>query len=550
MTNRYAFVYLLVYLSYGGDCMEKNVIKNNIYKKIGVFVCIFLTAFMIAKNVQAEESPAVYISIEKFVLGQGYIVEPRKYYIEPNEKVSSVLERFCKQEGIDLVIQRNSSYGWYLVGIENADSGKVNIPSCLMNNYKNVLKEYMKNGNLVNGIGEGNNLEEFCYTPFSGWLYFINDEWQFVGMSYTNMKDGDVLRLKYTIVEGDSGWSMGGQQQISLPNHNNLIKYLAEIHEQLKSEPNEDLQSIYNLSIKIASNLDADRETIKQIEGMLQSIVENQDLDNETIENIKDQVQKLLQQVQFEEFKSQIALLEEEITLEDAMIIHTAREIYDQLTDIQKNELDRSMIDKLEQAEKALITIHDQKIADEVIKMIDSIGTVTLSSEKNILNARNAYNSLSLEQKKLVSEENVTKLIQAEKQLDLLKTKKDEQENQVSEQVTTIQEMQSEIQQHNLIKQNTPAKTTLKAVKKTGTKKAKLTWKKVKAASGYEIYMSTKKSSGYKKIKTIKKAKTVTFTKSGLKKKKTYYFKVRTYRTANGVTYYGNYSNVKKVKIK
>ena len=28
------------------------------------------------------------------------------------------------------------------------------------------------------------------------------------------------------------------------------------------------------------------------------------------------------------------------------------------------------MIDKLEQAEKALITIHDQKIADEVIKMI------------------------------------------------------------------------------------------------------------------------------------------------------------------------------------
>ena len=123
-------------------------------------------------------------------------------------------------------------------------------------------------------------------------------------------------------------------------------------------------------------------------------------------------------------------------------------------------------------------------------------------------------------------------------------------EQEIIKWISDKQKAEEAAQKAALVKKYTPAKTTLKSVKKTGTKKAKLNWKKVKAASGYEIYMSTKKSSGYKKIKTIKKAKTVTFTKSGLKKKKTYYFKVRTYRTANGVTYYGNYSNVKKVKIK
>lgn len=71
-----------------------------------------------------------------------------------------------------------------------------------------------------------------------------------------------------------------------------------------------------------------------------------------------------------------------------------------------------------------------------------------------------------------------------------------------------------------------------------------------KNATGYEVYQSMKKNSGYKKVKTITKNKTVTYKAGKLKKKKTYYFKIRTYRKAGGTTYYGNYSNVKKMKVK
>lgn len=89
-------------------------------------------------------------------------------------------------------------------------------------------------------------------------------------------------------------------------------------------------------------------------------------------------------------------------------------------------------------------------------------------------------------------------------------------------------------------------KVTAKAKKRT----AVISWKKVKGASGYEVYRSTKKNGKYKKIKTIKKAGTVRFTDKKLKKGFAYYYKVRAYRKTAVAKVYGNDSAAKKVKIK
>lgn len=94
-----------------------------------------------------------------------------------------------------------------------------------------------------------------------------------------------------------------------------------------------------------------------------------------------------------------------------------------------------------------------------------------------------------------------------------------------------------------------PLKATLKSAKKKGTNKIKLNWKKVDGVSGYEIFMKTGNGK-YKKIKTIGKAKTISFTKTRLKRKKAYSFKIRTYVKVDGNRVYGAYSNVKKVKIR
>ena len=93
-----------------------------------------------------------------------------------------------------------------------------------------------------------------------------------------------------------------------------------------------------------------------------------------------------------------------------------------------------------------------------------------------------------------------------------------------------------------------PGTPTLKAT--AGTKKATLSWNKQTGATGYVVYMATSKNGKYSKIATVKGGSKVSFTKTGLTKGKTYYFKVAAFETVGGKTIYGGYSAVKSVKVK
>ena len=93
-----------------------------------------------------------------------------------------------------------------------------------------------------------------------------------------------------------------------------------------------------------------------------------------------------------------------------------------------------------------------------------------------------------------------------------------------------------------------PSQTTLTV--KAGTNKAILSWKKVSGASGYEVYVSTSKTSGFKQVKDITSQSTVQYTKTGLKAKKTYYFKVKAYKVVDGKKIHSSFSSVKSVKVK
>lgn len=78
--------------------------------------------------------------------------------------------------------------------------------------------------------------------------------------------------------------------------------------------------------------------------------------------------------------------------------------------------------------------------------------------------------------------------------------------------------------------------------------KAALQWKTVKGASGYEIYRSTNKTTGYTKVKTLSKSGK-SWSNSGLSGGKTYYYKIRAYRTVSGKKVYGSFSAVKSVQV-
>ena len=95
-----------------------------------------------------------------------------------------------------------------------------------------------------------------------------------------------------------------------------------------------------------------------------------------------------------------------------------------------------------------------------------------------------------------------------------------------------------------------PAKPGSVKVSSPKKKQLKVSWKKVSGASGYEVYRATSKDGKYKKVKTIGKGKTVTYTDKKVSSGKTYYYKVRSYRTVNGEKVYSGYSSIVSKKAK
>lgn len=84
---------------------------------------------------------------------------------------------------------------------------------------------------------------------------------------------------------------------------------------------------------------------------------------------------------------------------------------------------------------------------------------------------------------------------------------------------------------------------------KAGKKKITVNNSDNKAASGYQIKLSTSKKFTKKTTKTVK-VKSSKSTVKKLKSKKKYYVKVRAYKTQNGKTVYSAWSKIKTVKTK
>lgn len=116
---------------------------------------------------------------------------------------------------------------------------------------------------------------------------------------------------------------------------------------------------------------------------------------------------------------------------------------------------------------------------------------------------------------------------------------------------TTTQEKTTEQpdSQKNVTKVKAPAKVKISSVKNNKKKTITVKWKKIKSVKGYEVqYALNKKFTKSCKKKTTKK---ISLAIKKLKKKKTYYVRVRAYRVdSNGNKKYGKWSTVKKVKIK
>ena len=84
---------------------------------------------------------------------------------------------------------------------------------------------------------------------------------------------------------------------------------------------------------------------------------------------------------------------------------------------------------------------------------------------------------------------------------------------------------------------------------RSGKRKITVKWKKVTGATGYVVYRAKKKNGKYKKIRTLKRSAR-SYTNTGIKKGKRYYYKVRAYRKVKGKRIYSEYSRTINRKAK
>lgn len=94
-----------------------------------------------------------------------------------------------------------------------------------------------------------------------------------------------------------------------------------------------------------------------------------------------------------------------------------------------------------------------------------------------------------------------------------------------------------------------PTGTKLTKARNVATRRAQLKWKRNKNVTGYQIQYATRRDFKGARTVTIKKNTVLSKTLAGLKMGKTYYVRIRTYKTVSKKKYTSDWGAVKKVKI-
>ena len=93
-----------------------------------------------------------------------------------------------------------------------------------------------------------------------------------------------------------------------------------------------------------------------------------------------------------------------------------------------------------------------------------------------------------------------------------------------------------------------PRKISITSLKNRILRIVTINWNKDTSVSGYEIYRSTNQNGTYSLVKKVTKNSTNSTTFVA-QKKGTYYYKVRSYVTVNGVKIYGDFSDIQKIIV-
>lgn len=170
---------------------------------------LFLAALVFLTEVLSVRLPAqaasglgtVAVSVERFTIGQEYLIEPCLMEIRQGDTYADICARVLEENNYTYT---TSGAGFYLSGINGADKGEILIPSCIrsMPQIENAGGEMVSppaNDAVNEYAGDEKWLGEFSYNNMSGWMYSVNNSFPGVGMDGYTPQDGDVFRLQFSV---------------------------------------------------------------------------------------------------------------------------------------------------------------------------------------------------------------------------------------------------------------------------------------------------------------------------------------------------------------
>ncbi|MDT2759346.1 prenyltransferase/squalene oxidase repeat-containing protein [Enterococcus xiangfangensis] len=369
----------------------------------------------VAEEITSEnltEEKTITLSVERFTIGEGYVVEPMQIHVSTKMNYATLLDNVFRANGMTYQHTGTLDSQFYLSGIDNADNGAPVVPEIV----KKIAVE--SNSSLKNN--EDTNLAEFDYSQTAGWMYSVNNVFSGVGMSDKLPADGDVFRIQYSVI------GLGTDLETSSAvDKTALTKKIAEINRDKNSwqAQGSNYQSAYQNAMKELEDLTA---TQLQIDQALTDLVNPMNESGAATE-ISEQINKLP--------------AKEQLKLTDKDLVLKVKSAFDSLPTNEQVKISGSLQKKLQEAVAYIDRLgqaDNERIAfEEQLNKLPEPDSLGFMSMKKVPALRKAYDALSLEAKQLVSAKAVAKLEGLEARVIQLNK---EQANDFANYITTLRE--------------------------------------------------------------------------------------------------------------
>lgn len=259
--------------------------KNTVKKAMAIAIAVSMTTSIATvgyNKIQAQETnKTVTFSVEKFTIGQGYVVEPVSVEVSDDMTISDVFEKVMNEKGIKYTGSKNNGY-LYLQSIENADTGIIDISEEIakMPSYESSYEyegetytiSYSAPSNEKNdGNTQPNNgLGEYSYNSMAGWTISVNGDNNNGNLTPSDIvKNGDVIRYQFSVYGwgADVGLSnYAGMEPLKVADKTTLTKELAKINKNKAVwMNNENVKTAYENAIKVATKLMATQDEVDEV---------------------------------------------------------------------------------------------------------------------------------------------------------------------------------------------------------------------------------------------------------------------------------------------